>query len=197
MEHKFFKLTGLAISFAAISACGTQDTGMNNNDNAMRVGYYTNETDNNRDGMDNQGPIAELMEGMFNGGNRRDGADPIGNMGGQPIGDVNDQRQNNRGTLNINNNLTNDDSAGTRENRELSDKITAELNGKNNIDNARVLVTDQTILVSFRTDEALTQSRKNQIEQIVSKYADNRNVQITNDPESFMRNINGDNARSR
>ncbi|MGG3573767.1 YhcN/YlaJ family sporulation lipoprotein [Bacillus gobiensis] len=201
MEHKFFKLTGLVFSLTALSACGAQDNGLNNayDNGTQRVGYYSNDANNNRDGMDNQGPFAELIDGMTNGG-ARNVDERTGNIREQPIG-VNDNRgEYSRGDMNYHNHIMNTGDGGEKkENKELSGKITDELNRKNNIDNAAVLVTDATIFVSVRTDEALTQARKNQIEQIVSKYADNRTVQINNDAGTFtrMRNINGDNASSR
>lgn len=199
MEHKFFKLTGFVFAFTALSACGAQNNGMDNTyEGARRIGYYSNDVNNNRDIIDNQGPISEFMEEMTNG--TRNGDDLNGDTGEQLIG-VNDNRGDySRGDMNYHNHLTNTGTGNdNKENKELSDKITDELNRKKNIDDAEVLVTDSTILVSVRTDEALTQARKNQIEQAISKYADNRSVQITNDGGTFtrMRNINGDNAGSR
>jgi spore cortex protein len=201
LKQKFFKLTGLAISFAALSACGTQDYGFDNdrNGNIQRVGFYSNDKNNNRDTIDNQGPISEIMEEMTNRG-QANVADRNRNMGEQPLDVNNDQGDYSRGDMNYHNHVMN---TGTgeekKENKELSDEIKGELNRQNNIDDADVLVTDSTILISIRTDEVLTQARKNQIEQTVSKYANNRTVQITNDKGTFtrMRNVNGDNAGSR
>jgi spore cortex protein len=193
--------TAIAILSTGLSACngdkGALDTRYN--DNAQPMGYYSNENTN----VDNEGPVTEMMDGMNNDNNEnyfrrvndryqnRNMSNQTVPLGNQDNGLLKDNRfrkndVNYHGHLrNVANNQR-DDGKTAQQVRNAVEKI-------NNVDEARVLVTDNNLIVAVDTQDYKNNKLKDRITKQVQKMANGRNIQVVTDEGSFTRIRNIDN----
>ncbi|WP_197089576.1 YhcN/YlaJ family sporulation lipoprotein [Bacillus sp. SA1-12] len=196
-KKKASAYTAIALLTSGLTACNNNEGALDTryNDNTQPMGYYSNEDTN----VDNEGPVTEMMDGANNENNyfrrvnnRNANMDnPTAPLGDQDDGLVRDNRfrrtdTNYHGHLNQQGNNDRDDN-------EISRKVRASVEKMNNIDDARVLITENNILVAVQTDTAADDKLKNKIKNNVRKMADGRDVQVVTDQGTFNRVRNIDN----
>ena len=201
---KAVAFTAIALLTTGLTACnGDQGAIENtrNTDQAQPIGYYTNE---NTNGADNEGPVTEMMDGMNDGDNRnhyfrqvnnrnntRDISNPTVPLGDRDAGLVRDNRYSN-GDANYHRHL-NEVGYYNRGDGEAAQKIKNAIEKMDNVDNARVLVTDDNVLVAVDSNDKNNQDMKEKITSQTRKMANGRNVQVVTDEGTFTRVRNIDN----
>lgn len=192
-------LTAIALLTTGLTACngdeGALDTNYNNNTQPM--GYYSNE---NTD-VDNEGPVTEMMDGMNNEdnyfrqvndrNNNRNMSNPTVPLGDRDNGLVRDNRFS-HGDANYHGHL-NEVGYYNGGDGEISRKIKNAVEKMDNVDEARVVVTDDNILVAVDTSDRNDAPLKDKITSNLRKIADGRNVQVVTDEGTFTRIRNIDN----
>lgn len=73
LDSKLKVFSGILLLTAGLSACGTNGA-IDNGNNTRPIGYYSNDADRNN-GLDNDGPVTEMLENM----NGRNGATNVNN----------------------------------------------------------------------------------------------------------------------
>lgn len=198
---KVTTFTAIALLTTGLTACNGDEGALDNNNNnqTQPMGYYTNE-DN---GVDNEGPVTEMMDGM-NGGNRnnyfqrvnnrydnRNMSNPTVPLGDRDNGLVRDNRYS-HGDANYHRHL-NEVGYYNRGDGEVAQKVKNQVEKMDNVDDARVLVTDNNVLVAVDTNDRNDKEMKENITQKVRNMADGRNIQVLTDEGAFTRIRNIDN----
>ncbi|WP_226667228.1 YhcN/YlaJ family sporulation lipoprotein [Metabacillus litoralis] len=191
--------TAIALLTTGLTGCngneGALDTG--NNNNARPIGYYSNENTE----VDNEGPITEMMDGMNNKDNNyfqrvnnrtnTNMPNPTLPLGGRDSGLVRDNRYS-HGDANYHGHL-NEVGYYNRGDGAISDKVKNAVEKMDNVDDARVLVTDDNVLVAVDTHDRNDKDMKNQITSEIRKMTKGRNVQVVTDEGTVTRVRNIDN----
>ncbi|MGM0874406.1 MAG: YhcN/YlaJ family sporulation lipoprotein [Bacillota bacterium] len=191
--------TVIALLTTGLTACngdeGALDTNYNNNTQPM--GYYSNENSD----IDNEGPVTEMMDGMNNEDNyfrqvndrydNRNMSNPTVPLGDRDNGLVRDNRFS-HGDANYHGHL-NEIGYNNRGDGEISQKVKNAVEKMDNVDEARVVVTDDNILVAVDTNDRNDASLKDKITSNLRKMADGRNIQVVTDEGTFTRIRNIDN----
>ncbi|HZH59894.1 MAG TPA: YhcN/YlaJ family sporulation lipoprotein [Metabacillus sp.] len=201
---KAVAITAFALLTTSLTACNGDQGAIDNNRNtnqAQPMGYYTNEDTN---GVDNEGPVTEMMDGMNDGdnrnhyfrqvnnrGNNRNMSNPTVPLGNRDTGLVRDNRYSN-GDTNYHRHL-NEVGYYNRGDGEIAQKIKNSVEKMDNVDEARVVVTDDNVLVAIDTNDRNVQDMKEKITRQARKMADGRNVQVVTDEGTFTRIRNIDN----
>ncbi len=201
---KTTSLTAIALLTTGLTACNGNEGAIdntNNNNQAQPIGYYTNE-DNN--GVDNEGPVTEMMDGMNDGddssnyfkrvNNRNDNrnmSNPTVPLGNRDNGLVRDNRYS-RGDANYHRHV-NEVGYYNRGDGDIARKIQNSVKKMDNVDDARVLVTDDNVLVAINTNNRNDKDIKEKITRQTRKMSDGRNVQVVTDEGTFTRVRNIDN----
>lgn len=192
-------LTAIALLTTGLTACngdeGALDTNYNNNTQPM--GYYSNENSD----VDNEGPVTEMMDGMNNEDNyfrqvnnrydNRNMSNPTVPLGDRDNGLVRDNRFS-HGDANYHGHL-NEVGYYNGGDGEISRKVKNAVEKMDNVDEARVVVTDDNILVAVDTNDRNDAPLKDKITSNLRKIADGRNVQVVTDEGTFTRIRNIDN----
>ncbi|MBU8684535.1 MULTISPECIES: YhcN/YlaJ family sporulation lipoprotein [Bacillus] len=183
MDSKLKVFSGILLLTAGLSACGTNDA-IDNGNNTRPIGYYSNDADRNA-GLDNEGPVTEMLENM----NGRNGATNVNNRAGNgnpvPTGDGTYSR----GDMNYHNHLVNTADTGydRPENRKISRNITGRVNKLNYVDESQAVVTNETVIIAVRSDKRLTNNERTQIRKAAKTFAGDRTVQVVEDDGAFTR----------
>jgi spore cortex protein len=204
--------TAIALLTTGLTACNGDEGALDTkyNDNAQPMGYYSNENAN----ADNEGPVTEMMDGMNNednyfrkvnnNNNNQNITNPTVPLGDRDDGLVRDNRFSrsdanyhghlqNVGNNTNNNNRMNITNNNNRDDNEISRKVRTTVEKMDNVDNARVLVTEDNILVAVDTADNNDASLKERISNNVRKMSNGRNVQVVTDEGTFTRVRNIDN----
>lgn len=194
-------LTAIALLTTGLTACNGNEGALNNNgeynNNTRPIGYYSNE---NTD-VDNEGPITEMMDGMNDEDNyfrrvndrydNRNMSNPTVPLGDRDNGLVRDNRFS-HGDANYHGHL-NEVGYYNRGDGAISDKVKNAVEKIDNVDDARVLVTDDNVLVAVDTHDRNDADMKEKITSEIRKMTEGRNVQIVTDEGTFTRIRNIDN----
>ncbi|MCO4849882.1 YhcN/YlaJ family sporulation lipoprotein [Bacillus vallismortis] len=193
---KKMTIASLILMTAGLTACGANDNAQNdtrNNGNTRPIGYYTNENDADRqgDGVDNDGPVTELMEDQ-NDGNRN--TTNVNNRNGVTAGDrvplatdgTNNYTNNYTNNKNMNRNATNN-GYENQENRRLAAKIANRVKQVKNVIDTQVMVTDEKVVVAVRSHREFTQSDRDNVTKAARNYANGRDVQVSTDKGLFRK----------
>jgi spore cortex protein len=179
MAKKTSLLAVAVLATGVLTACnGDNDNNMLGNDNndSRPIGYYSNDRDmelnNNNGGLDQgEGPLTEMMEND----NNRNGQNNrllINN-------DTNNRNNNNRNNTNNNNAKYAEGYDG-----KLAERIERQVEGINNVDEARVIVTDDRVLVGIDTNDRNDKNTENQVRNAVKKLT-KKQVSIADDENAF------------
>jgi spore cortex protein len=191
--------TAIALLTTGLTACNTNEGAIDSryNDNAQPIGYYSNE---NTD-VDNEGPVTEMMDGMNqednyfrqvnNRNNNGNMSNPTVPLGDRDNGLIRDNRFS-RNDANYHGHLK-EVGNNDRDDKEMAQKIRNKVEKMNNVENARVLVTEENILVAVDTNDRNDAKLKEKITNSLRKMADGRNVQVATDEGTFTRVRNIDN----
>lgn len=194
-------LSAIVIISTSLAACNANQGALDTrqNDNAQPMGYYSNEDTN----VDNEGPVTEMMDGMNNENNdnyfrRVNDRNQNRNMTNQtvPLGDRdNGLVRDNRFSHNDENYHGHIRNVGTnqREEGKTAQQVRNAVEKMNHVDEARVLVTDNNIIVAVDTQGTEENQLKDKIRKQVQKVAKGRNVQVVTDEGTFTRVRNIDN----
>ncbi|SDI75711.1 YhcN/YlaJ family sporulation lipoprotein [Alteribacillus bidgolensis] len=193
MKKAALTMTAFTIIASGITGCGAA-----NDDNEMGAPARYSGYDNNMDGRntggnfrrDNyrgEGPVTDMMtvDDRQQGGNYRgvgDGRGQIGDRGGM-IGD-----RGNLNTRNINNGQGGGQAGGQGNNQQTAEEISSEVEDLNGVDDARVIVRDQDVLIGIDTyeDEEKADKLAEKIKAEVEEDLDeNKNVYVTTDEEQY------------
>ncbi|MBM7605770.1 spore cortex protein [Metabacillus crassostreae] len=199
-SKKASTLTAIALLTTSLTACNGNEGALNNgdNDNNTRpIGYYSNE---NTD-VDNEGPITEMMDGMNDEDNyfrrvndrydNRNMSNPTVPLGDRDNGLVRDNRFS-HGDANYHGHL-NEVGYYNRGDGAVSDKVKNAVEKIDNVDDARVLVTDDNVIVAVDTHDRNDADMKEKITSEIRKMTKGRNVQVITDEGTFTRIRNIDN----
>ena len=200
-SKKASTLTAIALLTTSLTACnGNNEGALNNGDydnNTRPIGYYSNE---NTD-VDNEGPITEMMDGMNDEDNyfrrvndrydNRNMSNPTVPLGDRDNGLVRDNRFS-HGDANYHGHL-NEVGYYNRGDGAVSDKVKNAVEKIDNVDDARVLVTDDNVIVAVDTHDKNDADMKEKITSEIRKMTEGRNVQVITDEGTFTRIRNIDN----
>jgi len=194
-------LTAIALLTTGLTACnGDQGALENNNNNqAQPMGYYTNEGN----GADNEGPVTEMMDGMNGENNRnyfqrvnnrydnRNMSNPTVPLGNNDNGLVRDNRYS-HGDANYHHHL-NEVGYYNRGDGEIAQKVKNSVEKMDNVEDARVIVTDDNVLVAIDTNDRNDKDMKQKVTKELQKMSEGRNIQVYTDDGTFTRIRNIDN----
>jgi spore cortex protein len=192
--------TAIAILSTGLSACNGDEGALDTryNDNAQPMGYYSNENTN----VDNEGPVTEMMDGMNNDNNEnyfrrvndryqnRNMSNQTVPLGDQDNGLLKDNRFS-KNDVNYHKHLKN--VGNQRDDGKTAQQVSNAVEKINNVDEARVLVTDNNLIVAVDTQDNNNNKLKDRITKQVQKMANGRNVQVVTDEGTFTRIRNIDN----
>ncbi|MCH1626545.1 YhcN/YlaJ family sporulation lipoprotein [Ferdinandcohnia quinoae] len=208
MRRALYTISTAAIILGGLTACNNNDHGAmetkSYNDNARPIGYYSNEgmndrTDRNGNAYrvdDNDGPLTEIMDRTGNNNNdnrifnnnRNNNAGIMNDRNTNRVrNDGNDADLNYHGHLNDNNARVR--SAGYYNNYDgkLAKKIANRASKVANVDDARVLVTKDNIIVAVDTSDNNDNNVKNDVRKAVQSLANGKNINIITDEGTFTR----------
>ncbi|WP_083584295.1 YhcN/YlaJ family sporulation lipoprotein [Bacillus weihaiensis] len=190
--------TAIAVLASGLTACNGDEGALDTNydDSARPIGYYSNEDTD----VDNEGPITEMMDGMddednyfrrVNERNDKNMANPTVPLGDRDEGLIRDNRFS-RGDANYHGHL-NEIGYYNRGDGAVSEKVKNAVEKMDNVDDARVLVTDNNVIVAVDTNDRNDADMKKEIMNTVKKMTDGRDVQVVTDEGTFTRIRNIDN----
>lgn len=193
--------TAIAILTSGLAACNADKSALDTryNDNTQPMGYYSNENTN----VDNEGPVTEIMDGMNNDNNdnyfrRVNERYQNRNMSNQTVpyderdnGMLKDNRFSQR-DVNYHGHLKN---VGyyQREDGKTAQQVSNAVEKINNVEDARVLVTENNLIIAVDTKDTNDNTVKDKITKQVQKMAYGRNIQVITDKDTFTRIRNIDN----
>ncbi|MBD1381221.1 YhcN/YlaJ family sporulation lipoprotein [Metabacillus arenae] len=201
MRKKVYGLAAFTLISASLAACNTDQGAMDTNDNnrTQPIGFYSNEhIGNNGDGVDNDGPVTEMMENANNGNGNREGANN-GRLDNPTVpladGDRGFERDNrfNRGDTNYHN-QANEAGYYNEGDQQIADKVSNKVKKMKNVDDARTLVTRDNVYVAIDTKDRNNKDVKDKALKAAREIANGRNVQVVTDEGAFnrIRNIDND-----
>jgi spore cortex protein len=199
----------------ALTACNADNNGMNTqgNNDTRPIGYYTNDNNRNQDDA-GEGPITDMMDNDDRVGQNRN----QGRNNGNGMGIANQGNNTNRIGVNDtrnNNNLGRNNGLGTNNNTnmnyadgydgDLAQRISNRVNKVDNVEDARVIIGDEHVLIGVQTDNGngnrnnngnngnnnANQDMEREIRSAVKGMTD-KDVRVTTDEDNFGRITNID-----
>ncbi|QNG61087.1 YhcN/YlaJ family sporulation lipoprotein [Bacillus sp. PAMC26568] len=202
MRNKVSAFAAIALVTAGLAGCnnnaneGALDTRYD--DSARPIGYYSDEHRNNNDnGVDNDGPLTEMMEGDMNDNyftnvNNRDDAFHNGRMD-NPTAPL----SNEDGMLEKDNRFSRSDENYHGQARKvnyyndqeesLAKKVSEKASDVKNVDDVRTIVNGDQLLVAIDTDDKNDKNVKNAVLNAVKPLAKGKEVQVVTDEGTFTR----------
>ncbi|MFT4412777.1 YhcN/YlaJ family sporulation lipoprotein [Fredinandcohnia humi] len=223
MRKALYTLSTATLMLGALTACNTNQGALdtNYNDNARPIGYYSNEnvdrTERNGNGYrvnDNDGPLTEIMDRNGDGNNNqnnyrnKNGAGIMNtrennHRGGTPYndGNPNTMRDNGHGHadqnyhshINDNNHRVRTYGYYNQENGNLVRRISDRAERVKNVDDARVIVTADNVLVAVDTNDNNDKNVKEAVRKAVQPLAQGKTINVVTDEGTFSRVRNIDN----
>lgn len=198
---KFPSVAAITLITAGITACngdqGAMNTG-NHTNNAQPMGYYSNENAT----ADNEGPATEMLDGMHNDNNyfhrvndrytNKNMSNPTAPLGERDQGLMRDNRYS-HGDANYHGHL-NEVGYYNRGDGEMTRKVRNSVEKINGVEDAQVLVTEDTILVAIETNDQNNKKIRNKVTNNVQRMAEGRDIQVYTDEGTLkrLRNIDND-----
>lgn len=169
-KKAIFTLASGVLLAVGLSGCNNNAGTNQYNDNLNPVGYYSNEKINDdRTGLDNDGPVTEIMD-------RNAGKNNIN----QTVPLVNeDQHFNNR---NVDNSSYYNSYDG-----KLAKKIENRAEKVKNVNDATVAIRDNDVLIALAADETNQKSMSEQVKKAVQPLAKGKTVHVVTDKGTFSR----------
>lgn len=167
-KRAIYTLGSGILLIAALAGCNNTGT-TNYNDNASPLGYYSDEAINDdRTGLDNDGPITEMMDRNAKGYQTV----PLTNEG------VNLNKQNiNR------NSMSNSELSSGR----LTEKIEQQVRKVKNVEDVRVLIQGNDVLIVLDTNGKNQRQIETEVKKTVRPLTKGRNVYVVKDKGTFLR----------
>jgi spore cortex protein len=176
MKKTIFSLSAALLLGGGLVGCTADNNGaVDDNNNTRPIGYYSNEDTRDNDlGINNrdnaEGPMTDIMD---RDGNRD-------NAGNNNLGINNDNNGNNIGMNG--GNQTNDN------NGQKADQIANRITDMDNVEDARVIISDENVLVGVDTnDNDANDNMESRIRKSVQNMVNGKDVNVTTDEDMYNR----------
>lgn len=175
MSKKTSFLAVAVLATGVLTACGADNDNGNGFGNETRpIGYYSNDRDvgfNNVNNDGANGPITEMMDDDNNRNDRNN------------LSLMNNNNNNNDNNRNLNNGNANYDDGYDG---QLAERIEDRVERINNVDDANVIITDDTVLVGVDTNDQNNKNMEKNVRNAVQKLT-NKKVRVADDEDVFDR----------
>ncbi|WP_170289322.1 YhcN/YlaJ family sporulation lipoprotein [Metabacillus lacus] len=189
MRKTLLGLTAAAVITGGLAGCNNnQGAGQNTDNGGMRnVGYFNNEGH----GMDNEGPLTEMLNGN-NAARENNRGNSNGNrMGNNPTAINN---QNGRGDQNYHGHLNGTGNNNQGRDRELKEDISERVSRIRNVRNVDTVISGDTVLIGIDVNRRDDDNTREQVRRAVAPMTRGKDVRVVTDERQLgrMRNINND-----
>jgi spore cortex protein len=199
LRNKVTAFAAITLVTTGLAGCNTNEGALDTryDDSARPIGYYSDEHRNNDDGVDNDGPLTEMMEGDMNDNyftnvNNRDDAFHNGRMD-NPTAPL----SNEDGVLEKDNRFSRSDENYHGQARkvtyyndkeeELAKRVAEKVSDVKNVEDVRTIVNGDQLLVAVDTNDKNDEDVKNSVLNAVKPLAKGKDVQVVTDEGTFTR----------
>lgn len=165
------------------------------NDDTQPIGYYNGDR-NNRDAIDNDGPITEMFDGGVDENDYLNNRNDNNNRNRLNVRDTGrltpltmDERNRARNYTFSRNDQNYHDHLGNnlRTNEALAERIADQVAKLRNVEDVNTLVTANNVVVAVDTNDRNNRDVVNQVRRVVERMARGKNVNVVTDEANFRR----------